>query len=106
MSRIPQLERMLESRPDDPFVPYALGIEHANDGALELALQYFERVAQQHPQYVPTYLHYGQTLEKLSRYDEALSVYDKGIEVAEAAQDGHALSELRGARELLESLIG
>jgi hypothetical protein len=44
---------------------------------------------------------HGNLLESMGRGAEAHGVYDRGLEVARAAGDDHAESELRAARDAL-----
>ncbi|RMG94214.1 MAG: hypothetical protein D6705_16775 [Deltaproteobacteria bacterium] len=94
------LEKMLEARPDDPFVRYALAMEYRKLGRIEDALAGFRDLTERSPDYVPTYLMYGQTLLAAGRADEARAVFERGRKVAEAAGDDHA------ARELAEAIEG
>ena len=47
------------------------------------------------------YFHYGQTLERLFRADQARQVYERGIEVAGRLGQAHARAELETALDLL-----
>jgi predicted RNA polymerase sigma factor len=55
---------------------------------------------------VATYLMWGQTLEGLGRHEEAARAYDRGVEVARAAGNPHAESELSQARDGLRRHLG
>jgi len=96
-SRIPALESALQMRSGDPFLLYALGVEHMNDGALEKSRSYFEQVREQHPNYVPLYFQYGNLLERSELATEARRMYEQGIRVATGASDHHAAAELEAA---------
>jgi uncharacterized protein HemY len=100
-SRIPQLTAALEKRPDDPFLRYALGVEHMNEGALAAARSYFAHVHARHPNYVPLYLHFGNLLDQLGEKQEARKIFEEGLIVSRAASDSHAASELQMALDLL-----
>lgn len=104
-SRLDQLRAFLISRPHDPFVQYAIGIELKNAGQLREAEQAFAGLCQKQPEYVPTYYHYGQTLEALGEFQAAVKVYENGIERAKTAGDAHAASELQGALNLARDLM-
>jgi predicted Zn-dependent protease len=99
--RIGTLLTALESRPNDPFIPYALAIEYKNGGDTTAARRFFEDVRARFPAYVPTYLHLGALLNDLGDTDGARTTYAEGITRARAAGDGHALSELTDALDLL-----
>lgn len=102
-NRIQKLLDFLENEPDDPFLKYALATEYLNADEPAKALDYFEDLINNHPDYVGTYYHIGKLYEKLGRKEDAISVYRKGMTVAGNARDAHALSELRG---VYNSLMG
>lgn len=96
--RLEQLKAFYEEDPEDPFTRYALAQEHLKAGNLERALALFEELVQTDPDYVGTYYHLGKLYERLGRVDDALDVYDRGIEVARGQGEQKALSELKDAR--------
>jgi len=100
-NRIDTLLSSLASRPNDPFIPYALAIEYKNGGDVAAARRFFEDVRVRFPAYVPTYLHLGALLNDLGDTEGARATYADGITRARAAGDGHALSELTDALDLL-----
>lgn len=104
--RVDDLRRFLTQSPNDPFINYALGIELKNDGNDLESLQFFEFLLREHPGYVPTYFHAGQLFEKVDNPTRAKEVYKKGIEMATAAGNSHAASEIRGALTMLEAVLG
>ena len=61
------------------------------------ALNYFTKLKGLHPDYVGTYYHLGKTLEQLDRKEEAISIYQTGMQVAQKQKDFHARSELQRA---------
>lgn len=97
MSRIPQLEAFLSDSPNDPFIHYALALEHIKSGNLQDGLKYFEGLVQQHPDYVGTYYHLAKLYIQLQMPDKAEMTYENGIAVAKKLQDQHALAELQNA---------
>lgn len=102
--RIDQLKSHLATRPDDPFVLYALAIEYMNEGESDEAERYFAEVYRRFPEYVPTYLHYGGLLQTRGDSTQAKRLYSEGIERARAKGENHALSELADALSLLEEV--
>jgi tetratricopeptide (TPR) repeat protein len=99
--RLELLERMIGQGSADPFVWYARAMELRSLDRLDDALAAYGEVAGRFPGYVPTYLMAGQTAEKLGRSGDARGWYERGIEAARSAGDGHALSELEAARAAL-----
>jgi hypothetical protein len=101
MDRLVMLRRMVEARPDDPFPRYGLAMELAKQGHDEEAERAFAGLVEAHVAYVPTYLMYGNLLARMGRRDRADEIYARGVEVADAAGDEHARSELQAARAAL-----
>jgi len=104
--RLAAFRTFLERAPDDPFARYSLAMGHRSAGHPGEAVAEFEELARRRPDYVPTYLMWGQTLEAMGRFEEAAGVYDRGAEAARSAGNDHALSELRQARDGLRRLKG
>lgn len=95
---------MLEFLKDDPadsFTRFALAMEFMKSGDDERALEAFEKIVEQDPQYVGTYYHLAALRLRMGRRHEALETYRAGIEVADALRDTHARAELQTA--LLEA---
>lgn len=101
MDRLSMLLSMVTTKPNDPFPRYGLAMEFKKLGRNDDAVQAFAELAEHHPKYVPGYLMHGNLLESMGRGAEARAVYDRGLEVASAAGDDHAESELRAARDAL-----
>jgi hypothetical protein len=95
------LEAMLAKGSRDPFVRYARALELRGEGLLEEALGAFGELREQHPEYVPTFLMAGQVALALDLRDQAREWLVAGIEVAKAARDEHARSELQSALDTL-----
>jgi len=101
--RIELLLGFIQQKPDDPFPRYALAQEYKNAGRLEEARATFEQLMTAMPDYTATYLHAGNVLQALSRTDEALDVYRRGVAVCARRGDAHARGELEGALATLEA---
>ena len=102
MGRVEQLQEFIRANPKDPFPRYALALEHKNNGRLEDASAVFSELMTELPDYVPAYLHAGNTLVARGLKDEARFVYRLGIDKATLKRDGHAKGELEGALADLE----
>ncbi|KYP14776.1 tetratricopeptide repeat protein [Flavihumibacter sp. CACIAM 22H1] len=102
MDRIQQLQAFLAANPTDSFLHHALGLEYAKLGDDEKARQVFENLLMDNPGYVGTYYQLGRLLERQAQTEEAIRVYQQGMEAATQAGDRHAFGELRAA---LEDLI-
>ncbi|MBA3540087.1 MAG: hypothetical protein H0T79_10700 [Deltaproteobacteria bacterium] len=97
MDRIATFKTFIARTPTDPFPRYGLAMEYKSRGELAEAWAAFEEILQQFPDYVPTYLMAGGTLNELGRKTEAADVYRRGIEVATRRSDSHAARELEAA---------
>lgn len=102
--RLEQLLQFLEESPNEAFNIYAVGLEYLKIETNQ-ALIYFEKLLKEHPNYVPTYYQVGKLYEDLDKSDKALLTYEKGIEIANLANDKLALRELKNAhQQLLDDL--
>jgi predicted Zn-dependent protease len=96
MSRIEQLESMLDAQPDDPFLIYALAREYeAQQGTMQALLMY-EHLVTNYPDYVATYYHYAKLLYNGGNRNQAISLLNTGIESGIRVKDQHATNEMRG----------
>ena len=100
-SRIEQIEKLLESQPNDPFLHYALGIEYVGLSDDLKAKQIFEQVIHTYPNYHATYYHYAKLLEREGDVDSAVKAYEDGMQVCKALGENHSLRELRAAYDEL-----
>ena len=101
MDRLGMLQKMVVAKPDEAFPRYGLAMELKKLGREAEAEAAFVELAARIPSYVPCYLMHGNLLEAMGRPEDAVGVYTRGIEVAEAASDDHAVSELQAARDAL-----
>ncbi len=97
--RIEKLLTFLAQSPDDCFLNHALALEYIKLGDDAEARKLFEKNLQVDEKYVATYYHIGKLLERVSEQDAAISVYEKGMQIAKTANDMHSYNELQGAYE-------
>ncbi len=95
MSRIKELQALLESSPDDPFIIYALAREHEKNFDTLQALLMYEYLVNSHPQYIATYYHYAKLLYEAGNRNQALVLIRQGIEGGEKEKDMHAVGEMK-----------
>src|ERR1700712_2096445 len=95
LSRLEKLLEFLKNEPNDEFLQYALATEYLRLNETDKALQYYEDLVNNHPDYVGTYYHLGKLYEALNRKPDAINTYNKGMEVTKAKRDNHAFSELQ-----------
>ena len=97
--RIERLKQFLKDSPNDSFLHHALALEYVKLGDEATAKGYFERNLDQDAGYVATYYHLGKLLERTGDQQQAIAVYEKGMEQAKAAKDMHSYNELQAAYE-------
>ncbi|AIZ63683.1 hypothetical protein PK28_08235 [Hymenobacter sp. DG25B] len=95
-SRLQQLLAFYQDDPNDPFTIYALATEYRPTDP-QKALGFYQKLLDEHPDYVGTYYHAGKLLEQLEKPEEAEKVYRLGLQVSRRAGQLHAASELQGA---------
>lgn len=101
--RLEKLLEFIKNEPDDEFLKYALATEYLRLDDTDKALEYYEDLVNNHPNYVGTYYHLGKLYETLSRKPDAIATYEKGMKIAREKRDNHALSELQA---VYNELIG
>ncbi len=92
--RIQAFRAFVAKNPDEPFARYSLAMALRSAGDLAGAAAEFHELRRRKPEYVPTYLMLGQTLEALGRAAEAGQAYADGVAAASRANDNHARDEL------------
>lgn len=103
MSRLNQLQQMLVDEPFDPFLHYALGMEHVKLGSVEEALAKFAAMNAQFPDHVAAWHQRGRLLAEKGEADAAREVLQQGIGVAERTGDAHAAGEMQGLLDQLQA---
>jgi len=96
-NRLQKLLEFLESEPNDEFVQYALATEYLKLNDTAKALEYYEKLVANHPNYTGTYYHLGKLYEQLDRKDDAIKTYQQGMLITRQKRDNHAFSELQSA---------
>lgn len=94
-SRLEKLLEFLKNEPNDEFLQYALATEYLRLNNTGKALEYYEKLVTDHPGYVGTYYHLGKLYEALNRKDDAIKIYELGMEAAQKKRDNHAFAELK-----------
>lgn len=101
MDRISKLKEFLAASPADSFLQHALALEYIKLGDDEQARGLFEEILNREPGYIGSYYHLAKLLERQEKTSEAVTVYEKGMDMALKAGDKHAFGELKGAWEEL-----
>ncbi len=101
MDKISKLKDFLKANPHDSFVQHAMALEYIKLGNDEVARGLFEEILNREPEYIGSYYHLAKLLERNDKTEEAIKVYEKGMEEAKKAGENHAYGELKGAWEEL-----
>jgi Tfp pilus assembly protein PilF len=101
LNRIEKIKQMLTESPADSFLQHALALEYIKTGDDEAARLLFEEILNREPGYVGSYYHLGKLLERIGETENAIAVYEQGMEQAKKSGDNHAFGELRGVYEEL-----
>ncbi|MBI5857479.1 MAG: tetratricopeptide repeat protein [Sphingobacteriales bacterium] len=101
MDRIAKLKEFLTENPNDSFIKHALALEYIKMGNDKDARELFEEILSREPGYIGSYYHLAKLLERINNTDEAIKVYEGGMEEAKKAGDNHSYNELRAAYEEL-----
>ena len=101
MDRIEKIKEFLAQQPNDSFLQHALALEYIKLGKDEEAKKLFHNVLELDPSYIGTYYHLAKLYERNEKVDEAVKIYEKGMQEAKKAGEDHAFGELRSAYEEL-----
>jgi len=101
MDRVEKIKEMLLENPKDSFLNHALALEYIKLGNDGDARKLFESILVNEPGYIGSYYHLAKLLERTGKTDDAIKVYEKGMDEAKKAGDNHSLSELKSAFEEL-----
>jgi len=101
-TRLEQLQQMLAQEPNDAFLQYAIAIEYFSAGNFSKALECFNTLLKNNPDYLAAYYQTGKCLEELKQIEEAKVIYKKGVELAKKQDKQKTLNELNEALFLLE----
>lgn len=100
--RLAKLQEMIEQKPGDAFLWYAVALEYAQAGNAYEAIGRLMKVLEKFPEYLPAYYQLAQLLENTGRSVEAREIYKQGIVLAEKQNDQKTYRELQTALQLLE----
>ena len=104
MDRMEKLKEYLAAQPQDSFLQHALALEHLKIGQESEALNLFTSILNRDPDYIGSYYHLAQLLQRQGKKEEALYWYQQGMTRARALGDKHAYNELYMAYEDLADL--
>jgi predicted Zn-dependent protease len=101
--RLEAFRKFAQARPEDPFTRYALAMHLRSMDRLAEAAEAFTELTARSPDYIPTWLMLGQTLEAAGKDGEAAKAYEDGMAAATRRNDLHARGELDAALAALRS---
>jgi tetratricopeptide (TPR) repeat protein len=102
-ARIDSLLQLLNDDPMDPFIKYALALEYATDFQyVDKAIDLLQQLRASHPDYLPLYYQLGMLLKNTGKSGHALTIVEKGMELALDQQKPHVFRELDFLKEDLE----
>jgi tetratricopeptide (TPR) repeat protein len=101
-SRLEKLRQMLETKPGDPFLLYALGMEFKKLKDAKSAMEYLDRTIQHDWGYCYAYYQKGLILQEMGDIEGAKRTFGEGLDAAKRKGDQHAASEISAALEMME----
>ena len=101
-SRLSQLEEMLKNEPNDSFLNYALALEYAKFEDVKKAIELIEALLLRDENYLGAYYQLGKYYEQLEEPQKAISIYNKGVVIAQTQKNNKAVGELNEALWMLE----
>jgi len=103
MDKIAGLKEILASDPRNSFARYGMAMELANRGEVAAALEEFDTLLANDPDYTAGYLMSAQTLAGAGKRQEAIERLKAGISCAAHSNNTHALNEMQ---TMLDELQG
>ncbi|MCD6068635.1 MAG: hypothetical protein K0S33_3461 [Bacteroidetes bacterium] len=100
--RLKQIREMLEKEPGDDFLNYALAVEWEAAGEPQQAIAQLKKLLERNVEYLGAYYKLGKLLEETGSTEQALEVYNKGLELAQKQNNKKAAGELSEAIWMLE----
>ncbi|MEC7641317.1 MAG: tetratricopeptide repeat protein [Nitrospinota bacterium] len=100
-NKISMFKKVLEIDPADQVANFGIGSIYLENGRYEEALVHLKTLVEHFPDYSAAYLLLGKNLEKLSRKEEAISCYEKGIAAASKKGDLMPLQDMQNRRNQL-----
>jgi predicted Zn-dependent protease len=102
MDKITGLREILRLDPGNSFARYGIAMELKNRGEVAAALDEFDVLLANDPDYTAGYFMSAQTLAGAGRKAEAIERLKAGIGCARRTGNGHAISEMQAMLDELE----
>ena len=94
--RLEILKEMIAESPDDPFGYYALCLENELENPKE-SLKSWKDLLSKFPDYLPSYYMAGKVFLEDGQKEEAISLWKKGLVLANIQGNTHTKTELQSA---------
>jgi Tfp pilus assembly protein PilF len=99
--RLQKLQQMLEKDPADPFLHFAVGMEHKKARNTADAIAAFTQTLEKDPGYCVAYHQAALTYEDAGDIESAKRTYHDGIAAARKKGDHHAAEEMEAALSMI-----
>lgn len=106
VDRLKTLLELLDEKPNDSFLLFAVAKEYENQDNLNQALSYYLKLKEADHKYLGLYYHLAKLYESIQEDILAMKTYGEGIVLAKEIGDFHSLSELNNAKMNLELQLG
>jgi len=94
-----RIKAMLVESPNDSFLHFAMAKEWEKEEDFMAAVEEYEWIVTNDPQYVGVYYHLAHAAIELEKEDDYISkVFTDGIKMAQGQNDQHAKAELQNAK--------
>jgi len=100
--RMNKLDSMLEKDAKDPFLPFAIGMEHKKLKQTAEAVEWFKKALERDGGYCVAYHQAALAYEDGGDLESAKRTYREGIAVAQKKGDHHAAEEMEAALSMIE----
>ncbi len=95
MSQLETFKALLEKGNDNELIRYSLGNEYFKEKNFEEAIKHFQKAIEFKESFSAGWKLYAKALVENKQNDEAITPYEKGIQVAEENGDIQAVKEMR-----------
>jgi len=102
MTRLEQLQKLVQMTPNDPMSHYGVGLEYINLKQWDEAAAAFQRAIDADAKYSAAYYHKGRAQINGGKQADARDTLTRGMEVARSAGDWHTQGEMQTLLETIE----
>ena len=99
--RINQILAMLKKDDESVFLNYVLALEYQSGNKLEEAIPLFRTIIKKDNEYLAAYFQLGRCCASVGQKEEALKVFELGIEMALKKGDRKTYGEMLAEKQML-----